>query len=237
MIPGSDLAGPGRAVHADRRPAQGPDRARDVRLHRRLFAAARPVDEVLERAGIAAIADRLVGNCSGGEQQRLRFAMALLPDPALMVLDEPTTGMDVEGRRGFWAAIRRTPTRAGRSCSPRTISRRPTPTPTGSSCCARAGSSPTAPRRRSRPRGRSVRAGHLPGADSRAAADCRARLGRVRGDRVLIQTSDTDAVARYLLTSTQARDLEITARGIEDAFLALTSDDNSTTSTAMGASR
>ena len=45
--------------------------------------------------------------CSGGEQQRLRFALALLPDPALMALDEPTAGMDVEGRRDFWTAIRR----------------------------------------------------------------------------------------------------------------------------------
>ncbi len=61
---------------------------------------------MLQRAGISGIADRRVGKCSGGEQQRLRFAMALLPDPELLVLDEPTTGMDVEGRRGFWAAIR-----------------------------------------------------------------------------------------------------------------------------------
>ena len=52
------------------------------------------------------IGDRLVGKCSGGEKQRLRFAMALLPDPELLILDEPTTGMDVEGRRSFWAAIR-----------------------------------------------------------------------------------------------------------------------------------
>ena len=59
-----------------------------------------------ERAGIADIADRLVGKCSGGQQQRLRFAMALLSDPELLILDEPTTGMDVEGRRDFWGAIR-----------------------------------------------------------------------------------------------------------------------------------
>ncbi len=72
-----------------------------------LFASPRPVGEVLERAGISAIADRRVGKCSGGEQQRLRFAMALLPDPELLILDEPTTGMDVEGRRGFWSSIRK----------------------------------------------------------------------------------------------------------------------------------
>jgi ABC-2 type transport system ATP-binding protein len=64
-----------------------------------LFAQAAPVDEVLSTAGIASIADRRVGKCSGGEQQRLRFAMALLSDPALLLLDEPTTAMDVEGRR------------------------------------------------------------------------------------------------------------------------------------------
>ena len=71
----------------------------------RLFAVSRPVGEVLERAGITAIARRRVGKCSGGEQQRLRFAMALIPDPELLILDEPTQGMDVEGRRGFWKAI------------------------------------------------------------------------------------------------------------------------------------
>ena len=71
-----------------------------------LFADTAPVDEVLRTAGIESIADRRVGKCSGGEQQRLRFAMALLSDPALLLLDEPTTGMDVEGRRAFWSAIR-----------------------------------------------------------------------------------------------------------------------------------
>src|SRR3954469_4919607 len=72
-----------------------------------LFANTQPVDDVLAHAGITDLARRKVGKCSGGEQQRLRFAMALLPDPALLLLDEPTTGMDVEGRRAFWSAIRR----------------------------------------------------------------------------------------------------------------------------------
>src|SRR5699024_6850289 len=64
------------------------------------------VDLVLERAGIADIAGSTVKKCSGGQKQRLRFAMALLPDPALSVLDEPTTGMDVTGRRDFWHEMR-----------------------------------------------------------------------------------------------------------------------------------
>src|SRR3954464_5431694 len=77
-----------------------------VQLTAALFAHTRPVAEVLDRAGLADIAGRRVGKCSGGQQQRLRFAMALLPEPELLILNEPTTGMDVEGRRDFWGAIR-----------------------------------------------------------------------------------------------------------------------------------
>src|SRR4051794_20980640 len=79
-----------------------------VRLTAVLFGRPRSAAAVaLERAGIADIGRRLVGKCSGGQQQRLRFAMALLPDPELLILDEPTTGMDVGGRHDFWQAIRR----------------------------------------------------------------------------------------------------------------------------------
>ena len=75
-----------------------------VELVSSFYAAPRPSDEVLERAGIASLEGRLVGKCSGGEQQRLRFALALLPDPRVLVLDEPTVGMDVPGRHEFWRA-------------------------------------------------------------------------------------------------------------------------------------
>ncbi|QBX55677.1 ABC transporter ATP-binding protein [Nocardioides seonyuensis] len=64
------------------------------------------VDAVLERADLTALAGRRVQACSGGEQQRLKFALALVPDPDLIVLDEPTTGMDVASRQAFWAAMR-----------------------------------------------------------------------------------------------------------------------------------
>lgn len=64
------------------------------------------VDDVLQRAGIAELANRKVSKCSGGEQQRLRFALSLLPNPDLLILDEPTTGMDVNARRGFWDSMR-----------------------------------------------------------------------------------------------------------------------------------
>jgi ABC-2 type transport system ATP-binding protein len=76
-----------------------------VQLVSSFYPAPRPPDEVLAGAGIASLEGRLVGRCSGGEQQRLRFALALLPDPQVLVLDEPTVGMDVPGRHDFWRAV------------------------------------------------------------------------------------------------------------------------------------
>src|SRR5262245_41355904 len=66
----------------------------------------RPVAEVIARAGLTDAAKRRVGLLSGGQQQRVRFAMALVSKPEFVVLDEPTTGLDVEARRAFWAAMR-----------------------------------------------------------------------------------------------------------------------------------
>lgn len=71
-------------------------------LHGRLDRVA----AVIERARLGELAGRRVQACSGGEQQRLKFALALVPDPDLVVLDEPTTGMDVAARQEFWAAMR-----------------------------------------------------------------------------------------------------------------------------------
>ncbi|SEB83318.1 ABC-2 type transport system ATP-binding protein [Nocardioides exalbidus] len=64
------------------------------------------VEVVLDRARLSDLAGRRVEACSGGEQQRLKFALALLPDPDLVILDEPTTGMDVGARQEFWQAMR-----------------------------------------------------------------------------------------------------------------------------------
>jgi ABC-2 type transport system ATP-binding protein len=66
-----------------------------------------PVDEVLELTGLAPLAARRTQKLSGGETQRLRFALALVANPDLLVLDEPTVAMDVESRRSFWATMRR----------------------------------------------------------------------------------------------------------------------------------
>src|SRR4051794_26959441 len=167
-----------------------------------LFADTRPVEEVLDNAGITGIAARKVAKCSGGEQQRLRFAMALLSDPALLLLDEPTTGMDVEGRRTFWSAIRRD-AQLGRTVlfathyleeadqyADRIIlvsNGRIVADGSGSEIKALAA-------------GRTVRA-TLRGADTTALS----ALGgvdrvEVRGDQVYVHAKDSDAVARYLLT-------------------------------------
>jgi ABC-2 type transport system permease protein len=66
-----------------------------------------PVDEVLDLTGMTPLARRRTQKLSGGETQRLRFALALVANPDLLVLDEPTVAMDVEARRSFWATMRR----------------------------------------------------------------------------------------------------------------------------------
>ena len=65
-----------------------------------------PVDEVLERAGIADVASKPAAKLSGGQTQRVRFAIALISNPDLMVLDEPTAALDVQARFAFWQAMR-----------------------------------------------------------------------------------------------------------------------------------
>ena len=60
------------------------------------------IDEVLANADLTELAHRKVGKCSGGQQQRIRFAIATMHDPNILILDEPTTGMDVTARRTFW---------------------------------------------------------------------------------------------------------------------------------------
>lgn len=73
-----------------------------VRMIASTFSNPLPLEKVLTAARLHEIADRKVAKCSGGEQQRLRFAMAMLGNPQLLVLDEPTAGMDTGARYDFW---------------------------------------------------------------------------------------------------------------------------------------
>lgn len=65
-----------------------------------------PRGEVLERFGLTDLAKRQTGGLSGGQKRRLAVALALVGRPRLVVLDEPTTGLDVEARHELWQALR-----------------------------------------------------------------------------------------------------------------------------------
>jgi ABC-2 type transport system ATP-binding protein len=81
-----------------------------VREHVHLFSSyygsPQSVHQTLSEAGVIDIADRRFGDLSGGQRQRALFALAISGAPSLLVLDEPTVGLDVEGRRAFWHLVR-----------------------------------------------------------------------------------------------------------------------------------
>ena len=81
-----------------------------VREHVALFSSYYPrpmaTDEVIAAAGLTGLEDRKFGDLSGGQKQRVLFALAICGDPELLILDEPTVGLDVEARRAMWRQIR-----------------------------------------------------------------------------------------------------------------------------------
>jgi ABC-2 type transport system ATP-binding protein len=194
----------------------------------------RTVHEALQRAGIADIRKRLVGKCSGGQQQRLRFAMALLPDPELLILDEPTTGMDVGGRHDFWTAIRED-ARGGRTVIFATHYLEEADAYADRVVFVRRGrvvADGTAAEVKAMASGRTIRATMSDPSEAALLAIAGVETVEVRGDTVLLHGRDTDAIARHLLTSTDAHDLEITSRNLEQAFLTLTADDTTGSATS-----
>lgn len=63
-------------------------------------------EKLLERVGLTEAADRQVGGYSGGMKRRLDLALALVNDPAILFLDEPTTGLDPQSRSALWTEVR-----------------------------------------------------------------------------------------------------------------------------------
>lgn len=77
-----------------------------LHLMRRLYRRPAPLDWIVEHADVADLLRRRTDRLSGGQAQRVRFAASIAGDPEIVVLDEPTSAMDVESRHGFWRMMR-----------------------------------------------------------------------------------------------------------------------------------
>ena len=190
-----------------------------------LYPEPLPVDETLALVGLDDIADQLTQKLSGGQTQRVRFAMSLVTNPDLLVLDEPTVAMDVESRHAFWTTMRELASR-GKTIFFATHYLEEADDYADRAILMARGSivadGPTT-EIKGMVGTRTIRA-TLPGADLE-------RLGRLpgvigverRGESVVLRCSDSDEAIRALLAAFQdARDIEITGAGLEEAFLELT---------------
>ena len=187
-----------------------------------------PVDEVIDLTGIGDIADRRTEKLSGGQTQRVRFAIGLVSNPDLLVLDEPTVALDVEARRDFWATMR-TFTARGKTVVFATHYLEEADAYADRIILMARGrivADGPATEIKATVGLRTIRA-TLPGADLTALA----RLPGVttadqHGEAIVLHCADSDAAVRALLADCPAaRDLEITGAGLEQAFLQLTGND------------
>ena len=191
-----------------------------------LYPSPMPVQEALTLTGAEEFAEQRTQKLSGGQTQRVRFAVALVSDPELLVLDEPTAAMDVEGRRAFWETMR------GFAAGGRTIVFATHYLEEADAYADRAvlmaagrivADGPTT-EIRAMVGTRTIRA-TLPGAplDALAALPGVSSAER-RGEAIVLACGDSDAAIRALLAAhPSARDIEIAAAGLEEAFLELTS--------------
>jgi ABC-2 type transport system ATP-binding protein len=185
------------------------------------------VDETLELTGITDIAGRKTHRLSGGQTQRVRLAVALVSNPDLLVLDEPTVAMDVESRREFWANMR-TFAQGGKTVVFATHYLEEADAYADRIILMAKGNvvaDGPATEIKATVGLRTIRA-TLPGADLAAIA----RLDGVtnvdtRGEAVIINCSNSDAALRAFLPAfPAARDIEVSGAGLEEAFLQLTGD-------------
>jgi ABC-2 type transport system ATP-binding protein len=193
-----------------------------------LYPAPLPVDEALQLTGLQEIGAQRTQKLSGGQTQRVRFAVALVSNPKLLVLDEPTVAMDVEGRHSFWTTMR------GLAAQGRTVLFATHYLEEADAYADRAvlmahgevvADGPTN-EIKAMVGTRTIRA-TLPGAE----LDVLQALPGVstaerRGEAVVLNCTDSDAAIRALLDAySDARDIEIVAAGLEQAFLQLTGDE------------
>ncbi|HET7171219.1 MAG TPA: ABC transporter ATP-binding protein [Gaiellales bacterium] len=190
-----------------------------------LYPEPMPVGEVMDVVGISDIAGRMTHRLSGGQTQRVRFAIALVSNPDLLVLDEPTVAMDVESRRAFWVTMR------GYAAGGKTVIFATHYLDEADDYADRAvlmaggrivADGPTT-EIKAMVGNRQIRA-TLPGADLDALAALPGVLGAERrGEAIVLRCSDSDQAIRALLVAHPgARDIEITGAGLEEAFLELT---------------
>ncbi|MDK7139863.1 multidrug ABC transporter ATP-binding protein [Corynebacterium sp. HMSC06D04] len=182
-------------------------------------------EEALERAGAGEFAERYVGKCSGGQQQKLRFAMALVSKPDLIVLDEPTAGVDVEARRDFWANIRED-AREGRTVIFATHYLEEADDFADRIVMMNHGvlvADGSPQELRAQVSGKTIHA-KLQASQSeveQALRDFPQISLDMRREEFVLVAEDTDKIARLLLTRGLARDISITARSLDDAFIDL----------------
>lgn len=183
------------------------------------------VDEAIRLTNIADLADRKTTKLSGGQTQRLRFAVALISNPDLLVLDEPTVAMDVAARRDFWTTMREFASRG------KTVVFATHYLDEADSYADRvvlmAGGRVVADGPSTEIKAmvglRTIRA-TLPGVDlaTLAALPGVARAER-RGEGVTLSCTDSDPALRAMLSAfPAARDIEVSGAGLEEAFMQIT---------------
>ena len=197
-----------------------------------LYESAMPVEEVLAITGATGFAEQRTQKLSGGQTQRVRFAVALVSDPELLVLDEPTAAMDVEGRHAFWMTIREFAARGRTVLFATHYLEEADDYADRAVLMSRGAIVADGPTNEIKAMvgSRTIRA-TLPAA---SLDDLRALPGvsaaERRGDAVLLTCADSDAAIRALIAAhPQSRDIEIEAAGLEHAFLALTGDEGGAT--------
>ena len=192
-----------------------------------LYPAPMDVDEVLELTGVSEIAGQRTQKLSGGQSQRVRFAVALVSNPELLVLDEPTVAMDVEGRHGFWTTMREFASRGKTILFATHYLEEADAYADRAVLMAHGAIVADGPTNEIKAMvgSRTIRA-TLPGLDAESLAVLPGVSSvERRGEAVLLVCSDSDAAIRALLGAhPDARDIEIEAAGLEQAFLMLTGD-------------